>query len=192
MNLTTLIRKGHLVPVTSPDRHGVLMLTGWKRKPNSRKRGEWTLKKPTVWIDRLAIMRGKALLPGAQIVKDERDAHFTRENWTTAHDDDHDKGELADAAACYALDPADRKMIEAIIPGSTRLPEQVVQVPRLWPWSAEWWKPSEDRIRDLAKAGALYLAEADRLKRVGKEDEAAKVEQLAIGCAAMIDAIYGV
>jgi hypothetical protein len=35
----------------------------------------------------------------------------------------------------------------------------------MWPWEASWWKPSQtDRIKELAKAGALIAAEIDRLK----------------------------
>ena len=34
----------------------------------------------------------------------------------------------------------------------------------MWPWEANWWKPTpEDRIKELAKAGALIAAEIDRL-----------------------------
>lgn len=174
MNLTNLIRKGHLLPVTTPDKHGIPMLTGWKRKPSSRKHGSWTLKKPTVWIDRLAVMQGKALLPGAQIVKNERDRQV--ELWGTTKDDAYTDGQLRAAANCYVKAPA----------------VEVGKIPDNWPWDASWWKPSKDRIRDLAKAGALYLAEADRLKRAEKYDEAAEVEKLATGCAGLIDAIYGV
>ena len=36
----------------------------------------------------------------------------------------------------------------------------------LWPWKEAWWKPTpEDRIRELVKAGALIVAEIDRLRR---------------------------
>lgn len=200
MNLTTLIRKGHLAPVTTRDKHGITMLTGWKRKASSRKRGAWTLKKPTVWIDRLAVMQGKALMPGAQIVRDERERQINREGWTTAHDDSHVDGELIAAANCYVTAPEGREMVDAVIQINTARgcadPDQFcdrkVKIPKDWPWSGEWWKPSEDRIRDLAKAGALYLAEADRLRRADKSDEAAEVEKLATGCMKLIDERYGV
>lgn len=34
----------------------------------------------------------------------------------------------------------------------------------LWPWSGDTWKPTpDDRIRELAKAGALIAAEISRL-----------------------------
>lgn len=37
----------------------------------------------------------------------------------------------------------------------------------MWPFSQEWWKPTpDDRIRELAKAGALIAAEIDRLQRM--------------------------
>lgn len=34
-----------------------------------------------------------------------------------------------------------------------------------WPWSREWWKPKNPR-RDLVKAGALIVAEIERLDRL--------------------------
>lgn len=36
----------------------------------------------------------------------------------------------------------------------------------MWPWDREWWKPSTDPQRNLAKAGALLAAEWDRLERI--------------------------
>ncbi len=35
-----------------------------------------------------------------------------------------------------------------------------------WPWDEEWWKPDNDAVRNLAKAGALIAAEIDRLQRL--------------------------
>ena len=63
------------------------------------------------------------------------------EGWSPDHDDGHVHGELADAAACYAV-------------GSIRD----------WPWEKRWWKPS-GRLRDLEKAGALIVAEYKRILR---------------------------
>jgi len=34
-----------------------------------------------------------------------------------------------------------------------------------WPFSSEWWKPAQDPIRNLVKAGALIAAEIDHLQR---------------------------
>lgn len=87
------------------------------------------------------------------------------EGWSPSHDDDHDGGELAMAAATYA-GAAGRMAIEPH---------------RLWPFDPKWWKGPDpvvawgdeskgytsraQRIRALAKAGALCAAEIDRLRR---------------------------
>lgn len=34
-----------------------------------------------------------------------------------------------------------------------------------WPWATDWWKPSDDPITNLVRAGALIAAEIDRLLR---------------------------
>lgn len=75
------------------------------------------------------------------------------EGWTTDHDDTHLDGEMADAAALYAS-----LRVRHITGFAT------------WPWDAKWWKP-KDRRRDLVRAGALILAEIERLDR--KNDSAA-------------------
>lgn len=64
-----------------------------------------------------------------------------------AHDDVYVNGELASAATCY-YQPAD--------------------VMTNWPasWDRRRWKPSGDRMHDLAKAGALMMAEIARCERV--------------------------
>lgn len=83
----------------------------------------------------------------------ERQRQISAEGWTTAHDDQHDCGELASAAACYAAFTA---AFPAGDPSS------------YWPWSKDWWKPSDDKRRNLVKAGALILAEIERLDRAAK------------------------
>lgn len=79
----------------------------------------------------------------------ERIRQVEAEGWTAEHDDAHNKGQMAMAAACYALYAAP-------------LPEQHAR--HFWPWDWKWWKPSDQR-RDLVKAGALILAEIERLDR---------------------------
>jgi hypothetical protein len=44
--------------------------------------------------------------------------------------------------------------------------------PLFWPWEASWFKPSTAR-RDLIKAGALILAEIERLDRAAERQEGA-------------------
>lgn len=84
----------------------------------------------------------------------ERQRQIEVEGWTPEHDDEHSKGELARAAAAYA-DPRIR----------ARKPGMGCYVPISWPWSPEWWKPSDSPRRNLVKAGALILAEIERRDR---------------------------
>ncbi|MFV0587517.1 hypothetical protein [Bacteroides reticulotermitis] len=91
---------------------------------------------------------------GIELIADERNRQIEVEGWTLAHDNEHAIGELANAASCYA-------MIPDLRPSS--LP------PAHWPW-LDWWKPTpSDRIKELAKAGALIAAEIDRLQRKNSE-----------------------
>ncbi|WP_025132173.1 hypothetical protein [Pseudomonas sp. PH1b] len=70
-------------------------------------------------------------------------------------DDEYIGGDLAIAAACYATEA----FVQASeIEGVMRI------VPEAWPWMAESWRP-RDQHRNLVKAGALILAEIDRLDR---------------------------
>lgn len=85
----------------------------------------------------------------------ERKRQISAEGWTPEHDDEHDMGEMATAAACYA----DRS-------GGLTLRG----LPRRWPWHRDWWKPSnpltlEPSRRDLVKATALLIAEIERRDR---------------------------
>lgn len=84
-------------------------------------------------------------------VQAERKRQVEVEGWTPEHDDEHNGGELADAAACYALSAAGWSTYAAR---------------ERWPWPLEWWKPSTAR-RDLVKACSLALAEIERLDRAG-------------------------
>lgn len=81
----------------------------------------------------------------------ERDRQIVHEKFDAFHDDHHGNGELAQAAACYAENSVD-------VNGPNN------SVPAMWPWHDSWWKPG-DRRRDLVKAGALIVAEIERLDR---------------------------
>lgn len=92
----------------------------------------------------------------ARDVLAERRRQIEAEGWTPEHDDQHGTGELARAAACYA------------IPMTTT---EALEVFRLtWPWDLRWWKHA-DRRRNLVKAGALILAEIERLDRAALAPE---------------------
>lgn len=86
----------------------------------------------------------------------ERLRQIANEGWTPEHDDRQRNGELAAAAACYAsFAGSDDQTRQTHRPGSAF---------KAWPWESTWWKPA-DRRRDLVKAGALILAEIERLDR---------------------------
>lgn len=95
----------------------------------------------------------------------ERRRQIEALGWTVNHDDQHADGELAKAAATYAwassVHPAIRELGEW---GGT------ANYRRLWPWHDKWWKP-KDRRSDLVKAGALILAEIERLDRALKDSQ---------------------
>jgi hypothetical protein len=92
----------------------------------------------------------------------ERRRQQSVEGWTPEHDDEHEGGALASAAACYAHHAQwllrERKRGDQP-PGIT---DPVVY--ELWPFDEEWWKPKDAR-RDLERAGAMILAEMERIDR---------------------------
>lgn len=92
---------------------------------------------------------------GVSLIAAERRRQINQEGWTAEHDRQHENGELALAAACYAC-PIPKRW-------------KTNFVGTFWPWAMEWWKPTcDNRIRELTKAGALIAAEIDRL-RAGRE-----------------------
>ena len=84
----------------------------------------------------------------------ERRRQVSVEGWSAEHDDQHAKGEMAAAAANYALNASDWRG------------QRVLST---WPWDYDWWKP-KDRRRDLVRAAALIIAEIERLDRRAAQD----------------------
>jgi hypothetical protein len=100
-----------------------------------------------------------AMAGGVGLIAAERQHQVSQEGWTPEHDDGHVRCELALAAAEYLQAGMFR-------PTRDRLGGASELVPSFdWPWSVRWWKPSDDPIRNLVKAGALIAAEIDRLQR---------------------------
>jgi hypothetical protein len=93
---------------------------------------------------------GHRLTAAARDVLAERERQMTKKGWTLAHDDQYEEEEMAVAAACYAESAAGFHHPSA--------------PPATWPWAYSWWKPTTPR-RDLIKAGALILAEIERIDR---------------------------
>ncbi|MFM0328214.1 hypothetical protein [Paraburkholderia strydomiana] len=110
---------------------------------------EAILATPTPLADAAIAAGGAQETAAARDVLAERQRQVSAEGWTPEHDDDHTEAEMALAAACYAMAAG----------GYAK-----GQTPPIWPWSLSWWKPAYGR-RDLIKAGALILAEIERVDR---------------------------
>lgn len=104
---------------------------------------------------------------GKQRIREERQRQIRIEGFDHVHDRQHNVQDLVDAANCYLFEvsyaadaPADQKVgtglgrLEAHSGAKTPCPSS-------WPWHASWWKPSDNRLRNLEKAGALYAAASD-------------------------------
>lgn len=92
---------------------------------------------------------------GIELIAEERKRQIEEEGFTAEHDNSHTEGALADAGVCYA---------QARHYEDWRA-RSIGEVPRKWPWSLKWWKPTT-YLRNLVKAGALIAAEIDRLQRL--------------------------
>jgi len=98
-----------------------------------------------------------------KMIEQERKRQKRVHRWSKRHDDSHDRGELAMAAAAYAM------------PRSERGGAGTDHPPPIWPWQEDYWRPKRnDRIRELVKAGALLVAEIERLKRAETKKAKAK------------------
>lgn len=114
------------------------------------------------WVSRIQAALRARFHGGTKAVNDilaERERQTGKLGWTPEHDDDHVKGELAAAAACYAVGAMLRVPMPAANIGPWSRSRKM-----LWPWAESDWRPSSAR-RNLVKAGALILAEIERLDR---------------------------
>lgn len=89
-----------------------------------------------------------------KLIREERQGQIEQHGWTPEHDDTHDQGQIGLAAAEYARRAGEQSL------GIYR-----ADTPHGWPFSGDSWKPSYDRKRNLVKAGALILAELERVIR---------------------------
>ncbi|MFP2116224.1 phage EaA protein [Klebsiella pneumoniae] len=101
---------------------------------------------------RIAQLESRTVTAAAADVLAERKRQVMTEGWTPEHDDQHVNFEMAIAGGLYAISAVDshHKLRNS--------------APSAWPWDRKWWKPDGPR-RDLVKAGALILAEIERLDR---------------------------
>jgi hypothetical protein len=83
---------------------------------------------------------------GLSLITAERLRQIAVEGYTPEHDAEHGGGELALAAAAYALAASCRQNQGAV----------------WWPWDSGY-KPGPQPLDSLVKAGALIAAEIDRI-----------------------------
>lgn len=105
---------------------------------------------------------------GVKLIEAERERQITKEGYTAEHDQGHADGELALAAACYAVNEPIYVKRDSAHGVSFRDP---------WPWDDHFDRRKSDganfvnrlplkrqeRLRMLVKAGALIAAEIDSL-----------------------------
>lgn len=89
---------------------------------------------------------GKEVPQAWHDVEAERRRQNNARGWTPEHDDLYCAAELPRAAAAYILSGAND------------------EAPAIWPFVAKWWKPRDARA-NYVRAGALILAEIERLDR---------------------------
>lgn len=85
-----------------------------------------------------------------ELLAKERQRQITEKGFTPEKDDTYYEQELQTAAGAF-LRANDYYQGDGAI--------------ELWPWEENTFKPSEDPIRNLVKAGALIVAEIERLQR---------------------------
>lgn len=98
--------------------------------------------------NQIAELEARTFNPAILDVIAERQRQKAVEGWTSEHDDKYGKSQLLWASSCYVLNTI----------------QPFNRIPMDWPWAPEWWKPTGPR-RDLVKAGALILAEIERIDR---------------------------
>lgn len=97
------------------------------------------------------------LQPGALLIALERDRQLEEKGHTAEKDDKFIRGELAVAAACYAVEGNEDTVLVIDAFGDA------------WPWGADDDKRDEHDLLDrLVIAGALIAAEIDRVLRAQK------------------------
>ena len=124
---------------------------------------------------------------GIERITDERRRQVDAEGWTPEHDDEHDSGQLALAAACYAT-PRNLYVKEDFADSFSFSDP--------WSWGNQWdnrlgygenryggsdeganFRPDprtyndKERLDLLVKSGALIVAEIDRLLRLRARQE---------------------
>jgi hypothetical protein len=124
-------------------------------------------------IQEMELASGRAPCDGIGVaaIADERIRQITQKGYTAAHDDVHAEGELALAAACYAVHGLSRivdgKVVQARVCWSATGDEDGFGDAFPFPATQDG-RYDSDRRALLVKAGALIAAELDRYQRASE------------------------
>jgi hypothetical protein len=123
------------------------------------------------WAFKLGLYRiEEPKVSALELIKQERQRQINKHGYTLEHDDRHTQGELSNAAICYLISDPTRGYY-ALHDGMDNFLDY------FWPWSDNEYNPAgfkptpDDRIRELIKAGALIVAEIERLQRLEQKNE---------------------
>ena len=83
-----------------------------------------------------------------RLIQAERENQIVSHGYSTTHDKMWERGELAQAAAVYAM-PAQKRRVED------------------WPFEKFFYRPELSRVDELIKAAALIVAEIERISQEG-------------------------
>jgi hypothetical protein len=106
--------------------------------------------------------RTQPIKSGVELITEERNRQEKEKWYWPSHDDRHTRFTLTRAAMSYA----------AVVGAPDREAKKLSESAPTDDWPVKWkWKPSDDPIRNLVKAGALIAAEIDRLLRLNEREK---------------------
>ena len=85
---------------------------------------------------------------GIELIAAERQRQIEEEGYTPEHDLFHEPNDFVEAAIAYLM----------VALGTSETGQSL-----WWPWDKEYFKPSDNKIRNLEKVGALTAAAIDRI-----------------------------
>src|SRR5687768_6595859 len=99
-------------------------------------------------------MSNKITEEALSLIREERLRVIHSEHFTHETDKQYKNNELVNAAACY-ITGKHNKALNISFRGKV--------LPHIWPWDPAWYKPTNDRKRELVKGIALAVAELEQL-----------------------------
>lgn len=128
---------------------------------------KWELLQSLLHMSHLVTILSEATNPAVHRVLTERIRQIQEHGYDSDHDDDHACDEIAALATYYAMPPSARSWDATSTGYGDTLGEAILPEG----WKAKQWDGEEaGRIRELEKAGALIIAELERLHRAEQRD----------------------